>query len=74
MGIDRTPIDEHLFQHLDADAGLALIDPTRAAVAAAPQARQLPLRGGDLCPDCGHAALVNEEGCRKCYSCGFSQC
>jgi ribonucleoside-diphosphate reductase alpha chain len=29
---------------------------------------------GDLCPDCGQAALVNEEGCRKCYSCGYSEC
>jgi len=29
---------------------------------------------GDLCPECGQAALVNEEGCRKCYSCGFSEC
>lgn len=29
---------------------------------------------GDLCPECGQAAVVNEEGCRKCYSCGFSEC
>ena len=29
---------------------------------------------GDLCPDCGQAAVVNEEGCRKCYSCGYSEC
>ncbi len=29
---------------------------------------------GDLCPDCQQATLVNEEGCRKCYSCGFSEC
>ncbi len=29
---------------------------------------------GDLCPDCGQATLVNEEGCRKCYSCGYSEC
>jgi ribonucleoside-diphosphate reductase alpha chain len=29
---------------------------------------------GDLCPECGQAALVNEEGCRKCYACGFSEC
>jgi ribonucleoside-diphosphate reductase alpha chain len=29
---------------------------------------------GDLCPECGHAALVNEEGCRRCYSCGHSEC
>jgi ribonucleoside-diphosphate reductase alpha chain len=28
----------------------------------------------DLCPECGQATLVNEEGCRKCYSCGFSEC
>jgi ribonucleoside-diphosphate reductase alpha chain len=31
-------------------------------------------RIGDLCPDCGHATLVYEEGCHKCYSCGFSEC
>jgi len=31
-------------------------------------------RIGDLCPDCGQAAYVNEEGCRKCYACGFSEC
>lgn len=31
-------------------------------------------RIGDLCPDCGEAALINEEGCRKCYSCAYSEC
>jgi ribonucleoside-diphosphate reductase alpha chain len=31
-------------------------------------------RIGDLCPDCGEAAVVNEEGCRKCYGCGYSEC
>lgn len=36
---------------------------------------QLPLFPlGDLCPDCGHAALVSEEGCRRCYTCGYSEC
>jgi ribonucleoside-diphosphate reductase alpha chain len=29
---------------------------------------------GDLCPECGQAALVSEEGCRKCYACGYSEC
>jgi ribonucleoside-diphosphate reductase alpha chain len=29
---------------------------------------------GDLCPECGQAALVNEEGCKKCYNCGYSEC
>ncbi len=32
------------------------------------------LKFGDLCPECGEAALVNEEGCQKCYACGHSEC
>ena len=31
-------------------------------------------RFGDLCPECGEAAVINEEGCRKCYACGHSEC
>jgi ribonucleoside-diphosphate reductase alpha chain len=29
---------------------------------------------GDLCPECGQATLVHEEGCMKCYSCAHSAC
>ncbi len=29
---------------------------------------------GDLCPECGQATLVFEEGCRHCYTCGYSEC
>ncbi len=29
---------------------------------------------GDLCPECGVASLVYQEGCQKCYSCGYSEC
>jgi ribonucleoside-diphosphate reductase alpha chain len=39
-----------------------------------PPAQQLALKIGDLCPDCGAASVVNEEGCRKCYNCGYSEC
>ena len=35
---------------------------------------QLEMKLGDLCAECGEAAVVNEEGCRKCYSCGHSEC
>jgi ribonucleoside-diphosphate reductase alpha chain len=28
----------------------------------------------DLCPECGQATLVYEEGCAKCLSCGYSEC
>jgi ribonucleoside-diphosphate reductase alpha chain len=31
-------------------------------------------RAGDICPECGAAALVREEGCAKCHACGFSEC
>ncbi len=37
-----------------------------------PQAHTMKI--GDICPECGEAAVVNEEGCRKCYACGFSEC
>lgn len=29
---------------------------------------------GELCPECGHSTLVNTEGCKKCYSCSYSEC
>jgi len=44
-----------------------------------PPTEQLPLPIsdhpiGDLCPDCGQAAFIPTEGCRKCYACGYSEC
>ena len=39
-----------------------------------PYSGEAPATIGELCPECGHASLVNEEGCRKCYSCSFSEC
>jgi ribonucleoside-diphosphate reductase alpha chain len=36
---------------------------------------ELPLySGADLCPECGQATFVMEEGCKKCHACGFSEC
>jgi ribonucleoside-diphosphate reductase alpha chain len=29
---------------------------------------------GNLCSQCGCHTMVYEEGCRKCYSCGHSEC
>ncbi len=28
----------------------------------------------DLCPSCGEASLAHEEGCAKCYGCGYAAC
>lgn len=33
-----------------------------------------PSLKGDICPTCGWAAFVHEEGCKKCHFCGFSEC
>ncbi|MDI6769034.1 MAG: adenosylcobalamin-dependent ribonucleoside-diphosphate reductase [Anaerolineales bacterium] len=36
--------------------------------------RPMSMKMGDLCQECGEATMVNEEGCRKCYTCGYSEC
>jgi len=28
----------------------------------------------DICPECGNATFMNIEGCKKCFSCGYSEC
>jgi ribonucleoside-diphosphate reductase alpha chain len=55
------PADENLSDLTTLDSPLSTQAPKTPAI-------------GDLCPECGEATLVNEEGCCKCYSCGFSQC
>jgi len=34
----------------------------------------VPSTSFDICPTCGEATLVHEEGCKKCYGCGYSEC
>ncbi len=29
---------------------------------------------GDICPSCGASSFIYEEGCAKCFSCGYSEC
>ena len=43
------------------------------AEAAAPMTKAF-VQAGHLCPECGQATLIYEEGCAKCYSCGYSEC
>jgi len=51
---------------------------TDAALLAASTAQQLLENTvqltGNLCPSCGCNSLVAQEGCRKCYVCGHSEC
>jgi ribonucleoside-diphosphate reductase alpha chain len=36
--------------------------------------QNLPLANADMCPECGNHTFVKEEGCQKCYNCGYSVC
>jgi ribonucleoside-diphosphate reductase alpha chain len=45
-----------------------------ADIEEAPPSLPMPEGVGDLCPECGQATLIYEEGCQKCYSCGFTEC
>jgi len=52
-------------QHQETDVSL---DPAAVAISLS------ETHIGDICPSCGASALVNEEGCSKCHSCGHSEC
>ncbi len=70
-------LDQYLREKEGAsDDAAAEIKPNENRHTAEPevQAAQSDMKIGDLCPECGEAAVVNEEGCRKCYACGYSEC
>jgi len=60
--------------------GMALEDVLKGAEAiaaedsSAPELDLRPAFHADLCPSCGEAAFIHEEGCHHCTSCGHSQC
>ncbi|MCX7837929.1 MAG: adenosylcobalamin-dependent ribonucleoside-diphosphate reductase [Anaerolineae bacterium] len=60
-------LPDGIAQALAEDLGQVRVEPS--------ESKQIPLfKIGDLCPECGQASFVNEEGCRKCYACGYSEC
>src|SRR5262249_19157932 len=44
---------------------------SRVPVAEQPEAASA---WADICPSCGDAAFVREEGCQSCHACGYSEC
>ncbi len=38
------------------------------------QAHTEVMASGEICPDCQNATLMYEEGCRKCHTCGYTEC
>ncbi len=84
LGMDRTRslpdalariLEEHLTS-LDGDAlaEVAAVPEAVAMAATHPATNGKTLKlSGAFCPDCG-MALVHEEGCDKCFTCGYSRC
>ncbi len=79
-------VNGHVADKLPMKAIMADAEKEEAAVAASETtsvATQAPLpmlasthstTNADLCPQCGAAAFVHEEGCAKCYACGHAEC
>ena len=68
---------------VDADAGTAagIEAPTHSANGVSNHVSKPDLgnlarftTNGNLCPQCGNSTMYYEEGCKKCVSCGYSEC
>jgi ribonucleoside-diphosphate reductase alpha chain len=70
-GASPTPLLDAM-KHTDENTGLLTAEASVLPDADAPDYSAPKI--GDLCPECGEATLINEEGCRKCYTCGYSEC
>ncbi len=57
-----------------ADASGQVVQQTMTAAVPMPATQKKRMVTVDLCPKCGEGSLVFEESCKKCYSCGFSEC
>jgi ribonucleoside-diphosphate reductase alpha chain len=53
---------------------LGQVKPEAVGAAEVPGDGAEKLTAGDICPECGQATFVYEEGCKKCYGCGFNEC
>ena len=71
---ESTPMEQKTNGGHGLHTGRTIEEEAAEAEAATPLSPPSAMKIGDLCPECGEAAVVNEEGCRKCYACGFSEC
>jgi ribonucleoside-diphosphate reductase alpha chain len=55
-------------------ADIAEISSMETMTASANDAVNGSLSGADMCPECGTITLIRAEGCRKCLTCGYSEC
>ena len=67
--------DQHSMAHIFIQANpLLKNDELKLTSYAALEEHTEALAVGEICPDCQNATLMNEEGCRKCHTCGYAEC
>lgn len=79
-GLEVTPIESNGNGHAK-EISFEVEQPSIAQLAIEPMGESLSYSASasttslfDLCPECGTGSLALEEGCQKCYSCGYSAC
>ncbi len=50
------------------------MEPGRSLVSDAGTTINSAISGADMCPSCGTITLIRAENCRKCLTCGYSEC
>jgi ribonucleoside-diphosphate reductase alpha chain len=60
--------------HADSSKGEESSAPSQLVLSEASQALGSSTSLFDICPECGSSSLAYEDGCRKCYACGYSAC
>lgn len=66
--------------HSDDDEAelIGVVEQPELIVENTPQQVQIQEQAGerhfDICKECGQALLAREEGCAKCYGCGYAEC
>ncbi len=85
FSVNGKVVDKTVLQQFNNTNGHAASDNGSKASSHSENAKQLLLEGGqetlhastnmfDICPECGVNSFAYEEGCKKCYSCGYSEC
>lgn len=68
---------EEVVEPADAKEVFVAEEPTKTSLpmmAVLEEAPRKAANNADLCPECGSASFVHEEGCAKCYACGHAEC
>ena len=71
LQIEFFPEDQPLQLNLPIEAGS---QPAGDDADSAPVDGNGTISGADMCPECGTISLIRAESCRKCLTCGYTEC